>query len=88
MRKNDNFILKEIGDNCILIPFGGETSSLNGIIQLNETAKFMWENIEGDFTTDSLTELLIKEYNVTKEEAAESAELFISQMKEVGGIEE
>ena len=45
MKKSDSFILKEVAGNTVLVPFGEKAVSFDGIITLNDSAKFIWENI-------------------------------------------
>lgn len=88
MKKSDEFILKEVAGNSVLIPFGDKAVSFNGIVTLNETAKFLWENAPLEFDEKSLTELIMNSYeDVDKETAEKFAEKFISSLKEVGAIE-
>lgn len=88
MKKSDGFIIKEVAGNTVLVPFGDKAVSFNGIITLNDTAKFVWENIQDDFDKESITELILKSYeDVDKETAEKSADKFITALKEVGAIE-
>ena len=88
MRKSENFILNNIAGNTVLIPVGDKAVGFNGIITLNDTARFLWENIYGDFDADALIALICNSYeDVDKATAERSAEKFISTLKEVGAIE-
>ena len=82
MKRNDEFILKSIAGMTVLVPFGLKSFDVNGIIKLNETAKFLWDHSTGDFTAETLINDLID-----RETAAESVEIYIDKMKEVGSIE-
>jgi len=88
MKINKNFILKEFADKYILIPFGEGALDFNGIVSLNDTAKFFWENSQDNVDIDKLTGLAIEKYSVDEKSARESAELFVSQLKEVGCLYE
>ena len=88
MKKSDSFILKEVAGNTVLVPFGEKAVSFDGIITLNDSAKFIWENTSGEFDRDSITEIILKSYEDVEREAAEkSADKFITALKEVGAIE-
>ena len=87
MKRNDEFILKEVAGTTVLIPFGSKSFDINGLIKLNETAKFLWEHSEDGFTEESLTEDLMREYGIDRETAAESVKIYIEKMREVGSIE-
>ena len=71
----------------VLVPFGLKSFDVNGIIKLNETAKFLWDHSTDDFTAETLINDLMKEYKIDRETAAESVEIYIDKMKEVGSIE-
>ena len=45
MKRNDEFILKSIAGMTVLVPFGLKSFDVNGIIKLNETAKFFFGNL-------------------------------------------
>ena len=87
MKRNDEFILKSIAGMTVLVLFGLKSFDVNGIIKLNETAKFLWDHSTGDFTAETLLNDLMKEYKIDRETAAESVEIYIDKMKEVGSIE-
>ena len=87
MRRNDEFILKSIAGMTVLVPVGLKSFDVNGIIKLNETAKFLWDHSTGDFTAETLINDLMQEYKIDRETAAESVEIYIDKMKEVGSIE-
>ncbi|MGN0494468.1 MAG: PqqD family protein [Acutalibacteraceae bacterium] len=88
MKKSENFILNDIAGNTVLVPVGDKAVGFNGIITLNDTAKFLWENIDGDFDADALIRLICESYeDVDKATAEKSADKFISTLKEVGAIE-
>lgn len=40
---NDNYILREIAGESILVPVGEGAEQLNGMLTLNETFRFLWE---------------------------------------------
>lgn len=47
-----------------------DTANLTNVYVLNETAAYLWENLqEKEFTADTLVELLLGEYEVTEAQA-------------------
>lgn len=87
MKRNENFVLEKIGDSFALIPFGEATVNLNGVVTLNETAKFLWDHATEGFNEDSLTAALLAEYEVDDAAAHKSVKHFIETLKEAGCIE-
>ena len=46
MKRNTNFILREIAGENILVATGKAAQVFNGMITLNEVASFIWSNID------------------------------------------
>lgn len=80
MRRKENFILKNIGNENILIPTGNEVVNLNGIIVLNKTAHFLWEKLSEEITKEELAEELSANYEIDKETAIDHVEMFIKEL--------
>ncbi len=88
MKRNQNFILRELGGQYVLVPFGEKALTFDGIISLNETAKLFWDNLENDTDIDTLANLLVKKYNIDKDLAIQDTVKFIESLKEDGCIDE
>lgn len=87
MKRNENYVVKELMGDFVLVPIGQAAIDFNGVITLNETAKFMWEAAVGDFTAQDLEKALIEKYEIDSETAKTATESFISTLKEEGCIE-
>jgi hypothetical protein len=87
MKRNENYVVKELMGEFVLVPIGEAAIDFNGVITLNETAKFMWEKAEGNFTSEDLEKALIEKYEIDSETAKKAAESFINSLKEEGCIE-
>ena len=87
MKRSENFILKELMGSFVLVPIGDAAMNLNGIITLNESAKFLWDAAEGEFELNDLVDALIREYEIDIQTATQGAEAFLKRMKEEGCIE-
>lgn len=42
-QNNPNYILREIEDECVLVPVDDSCIITNGIITLNDTSAFLWK---------------------------------------------
>lgn len=82
MKIKDGFILKKVGDTAIVVAVGKRVKEFNGIISLNETAEFLWNNLENADSAEALADILCGEYDVTKEKAVESCKGFIAKLAE------
>ena len=88
MKIKDGFVLKKVGDSAIVVAVGKRAKEFNGIISLNETAEFLWNNLEKAQNAEELSELLFAEYDVSKEKALDSCEKFIAKVREANIIDE
>lgn len=73
MHLKEGYILRELGEDAIVI---GEGMSVDfqRLISLNSSAAYLWKQVEGrEFDVQTLTELLLDEYEVERAEAEESA---------------
>ncbi|MBQ1950698.1 MAG: PqqD family protein [Clostridia bacterium] len=82
MKIKDGFVVRQVGGNHIVVPVGSMTVDFNGIITLNETAAFLWGQLQQEHTTDELTELLLAEYDVDKATAEQDVARFLDALKE------
>lgn len=85
MKRNENFVAKELMGSMVLVHIG--EGDFNGIITLNESAKFLWDAAVGEFEEADLIDALIKEYDIDVATATDGVEVFLKRMKEEGCIE-
>lgn len=80
MRIKNNYILKTIGENIIVVPLKEEALRFNGIISLNQSGKFLFETLQNnDLNKDELLKIVLDKYEVDKAVAMKDIESFIKQ---------
>ncbi len=85
MRTKKGFRLRELGGDYILIGESAELIDFNHIITFNEAAAYLWQNVQGkDFDVETLTQLLLDEYDVSEDIAREDAQATMDDWLEVG----
>ncbi|MCR4957076.1 MAG: PqqD family protein [Prevotella sp.] len=88
MKVKKGFNLRTVCGENIIVAEGLSNIDFSRIISLNESAAYLWKNIQGiDFDADKLTALLTDEYEVEKETAQRDAETLITQWQDAGLIE-
>ncbi len=89
MKQKKGFALRTVCGENIIVAEGLETVDFSKVINLNETATFLWKEAEkqGDFSVDSLTEALCKEYEVEKDIATADIDRIVGEWKEIGIVE-
>ena len=87
MKTKKGFRLRELGGDYILIGESVELVNFNNMITFNETAAYLWQAVEGkEFDVETLTQLLLDEYEVSEDVARQDAQATIKDWKEVGII--
>ena len=74
------FILREIAGEYVLIPTGDTTREFNGLITLTDTARFIWEHLESTNSFNELLDLILEEYEIDRDTAAQDAAQLIVQL--------
>lgn len=69
MRTNEYYILREIAGDNLLVPVGEATQRLNGMVQLTETAAFIWNHVNEAKDLEELVKMITDEYEVDEETA-------------------
>ncbi len=82
MKIKSGFILHAVGGEQVVVPVGARTRDFKGMIRLNETGAFLWQQMSSEFTRESATAALLAEYDVTEEVAVASVDKFIGILRE------
>jgi hypothetical protein len=85
-RKNKDFVFRKIQDETILVPIKDNVGDMGSIYNLNEVAAFIWEHLDGEKTLLDIKNMVVKEFDVSSEEAEEDLVAFVSQLKEIDAI--
>ena len=59
-----------------------------GMITMNPTGTFLWEQLETEQTLETLTAALLENYEVTEEKAREDVVRFVEKLRPTGAIVE
>ncbi|WP_149526080.1 PqqD family protein [Sphingobacterium hotanense] len=89
MKLREDLKLRNIGGEHIIVDPGQEMVDLSKVFTLNETAVFLWENLESkQFSIDFIIELLLETFDCDAEVARNDAQQFIDDLKKGGLIVE
>lgn len=86
MKIKDDFYMKEVAGLNVVVATGETAENMNSMINLNETATFLWKQLESDITKEELIQKLTQEYDVDYERASKSVDNFIAKLDEIGCI--
>lgn len=86
MKRNKDFMLREIAGEVVLVPTGEATQNFNGLITLNEVAAFIWKHLDETKTEEKLTELILEEFDIDRETAQGDVQRFLQALYEQGMV--
>lgn len=74
MKLNADLVLREVGGEYMIVNPFSDTVDMTQVYSLNETAAWLWQQMEGkEFTLDDMVAVLREEYEV--DEATAQADL-------------
>ena len=88
MKIKQNYVLRNIADEYIVVPIGDEADRLHGVITLSESGAFLWEKLATEQTAETLTDALTAEYKVDWETALKDVQSFLDSIGQMGCLEE
>ena len=76
-------IKREIAGDTILVPVGQTVLDSNGLFVLNELGAFIWELLPDAKDEAEICEAILREYEVTYEEASRDVAEFMEKLKKL-----
>lgn len=88
MRTIEGYELRSLGSQNLLVGVGANVAHSGVLRKMNESAAYLWKSVEGkDFTEDMLVDLLLAEYDVSREDATEAVKDLIKDLMDEKIIE-
>ena len=89
MKIKQGFILRQVGDEHIIIATGAENVDFTNIISLNESAARLWQELTGkEFSEKDMAGLLLDWYDTDMETATRDVSGLVESWLQAGIIEE
>lgn len=87
MTRTGTFVLRQLADEYVLIPYGTTTEKMNQVITLSETAAFIYEQTADAASAEEIAERLGKAYDVPAEEVREDVDAVLETFRSYGLIQ-
>lgn len=84
MEFKQEFVLKKMMGDTLLVPLVNENSNFNGVITLNDTAAFIVSKLKELDSVDDVVKSITDEYDVDSEYAKKCTLNLINQLKDIG----
>jgi hypothetical protein len=89
MKIKNQYKVREMAGEHVVIMQGEFGSNLTKIISLNESALYLWREIEGkEFDVNTVARLLAEHYGIDDEVAQSDATRWLDRLAECGLLEE
>lgn len=87
MKLKKEYVLRRICGENIIVAEGKETINFGELIHLNDTAAWLWEQAQEEFTPESLAKSLCEEYEVDAATAMHDVSAILEKWQQAGFLE-
>lgn len=89
MKLNNDFILRTVAGEHMLVNTKGKRTDQNSFFSINDPVEWLWNKINGqEFTEEMLVDWICEEYEVEREVAATDVENLLKMWKTFGILAE
>ena len=82
MKVKDELIIANIDDGFVAVDSDTTENRFNGMIKLNETAKYILEKLQKDISYEDLLKDYINEYEISEELGKKDIDIVLNKLEE------
>ncbi|MDP8216445.1 MAG: PqqD family protein [Candidatus Kaelpia imicola] len=86
LKKSKKFVVREIEGEVILLPLYKSSQDIKYLYTLNDVAARVWKLINGKKTLSEIKQILLKEFDTTRNELKKELSAFLKDLKEIEAI--
>ena len=87
MKFKENFVLRRVLNNWVVLPLGSATVDFNGILNLNDSGALLWQHLEQGAGREALADALTAKYDVSRPQALADVDAFYAILVDAGCAE-
>ena len=80
MRRNEEFVIRDIGGQSVLVPLSSQMPLIHGLFILNDTARYLWDLLAEDRSFDDLVNLMASQYHMARPTAQVDIQSFLDEI--------
>lgn len=84
MKRNPDYILREIAGEKIIVPTGSASQQINGMITMNDTAAFLWDCVGKGMNRQEMIVKVLEEFEVDEATAIQDVNGFSDMLLQKG----
>lgn len=88
MRVSDEFVLRQVADEFLLIPVGAAALRISGMISLTESGYLLYQQLQSGCHREKLIQVLLETYEVEAAQAAADVDAFLDKMRKLRILED
>lgn len=77
------FVARKVGNEVVVVPLVNNVAQMERLYTLNETAGFLWENLNETVTVESLKTALLENFDVEDSVAERDIQNFLENLKKL-----
>ena len=81
MKIKEGLILRKVGNENIVMAYDNSVISFNGVITLNDSGVFIFNNLKEDISYEDLLNKILEEYDIDKETASKDLDAYLSILR-------
>lgn len=79
--KKENFAVRKQADEMVMVPVKNNVADMNVLFTLNETACFIWEQIDGKNIEEDIVEALLTNFDTDELTARADLKRFLDKLE-------
>ncbi|MBN2719086.1 MAG: PqqD family protein [Deltaproteobacteria bacterium] len=83
---SDKVAFREVEGEVLIVPIRMSASDPTGVYRLNRTASFIWAQMDGRQDVDAIVQQMVREFDVSAQEALADARELISDLLSIDAI--
>ena len=87
MKLKENFVLRRVLTNWVVLPLGAATVDFNGMLNLNDSGAMLWQKLEEGAGREELADALTSQYEVSRSQALADVDEFYAILVSAGCAE-
>lgn len=88
MKLKEGFLIHQAGDETLVVASGPAASVFNGLIRNNETAGFIFEQLQHPTTEQAIVDAMEARYDAPREQIARDVHRIVERLRSEGFLDE
>ncbi len=88
MKIKEGFMLRDFGEDYIVVAVGDDANNFNKLITLNNVGAFIYEQLSHDITFDEICKRVLDRYDIDSYTAQADVKVFLEDVRKAGLLDE